>query len=188
MGFSFKRSEVRQPKRGLIDVCKILIHHLFKIVEIIEATVPLESSLLKSIFSVEKQYKAQEFLKRENRRITNREWKFIKRIKPRLKKLGLTVAMEEFSFPTQDRVDLILLDRASKRYYVAEVEISIKENNKIGLLQVLKYRALFVALFNEQINNVGAFLIPKRIHETIKRLRKQYDVRYIESEESWNPN
>ncbi len=182
IGFRFKPSIVKRLKGDLVNVCKMLVPPLFKLVKLTEVTQPLERNLLKSIYSVKKQYQAQELVNRKNRQITNRERKFIQTIKPKLKEFGLRVYREEFSFPTQDRADLILFDEASKRFAVAEVEITIRENNKIGLLQALKYRALFAGLFNERVNNVEAFLIAKKIHRTVKNLCRQYDVRYIETE------
>ena len=79
---------------------------------------------------------------------------------------GLTLYCKEFSFPTGDRVDVLLQDRFG-RFVAVEVEVCCDVLELAGPLQCMKYRAMISYLFRRPLEEVRCFLVAHSIHNDV---------------------
>jgi hypothetical protein len=80
---------------------------------------------------------------------------------------GLSLARLEYSFPTGDRIDVLLLDQYG-RYVAVEVEPACDESEICGPLQCMKYRAMLSYFVGAPIQEIRAILASPEIHSEVR--------------------
>jgi hypothetical protein len=88
---------------------------------------------------------------------------------------GLTLYRKEFSFPTGDRIDVLLQDRFG-RFVAVEVEVCCDIVELAGPLQCMKYRAMISYLFRRPLEEVRCFLVAHSIHDDICNRCSTHDI------------
>jgi len=88
---------------------------------------------------------------------------------------GLTLIKIEFTFKTNDRVDVLLIDKFG-RYVVVEVEPECLNDNDTGCFQCMKYRSLMAFQANRKIDEVRAILAAPIISKEIRKKANNYNI------------
>ena len=97
------------------------------------------------------------------------------------------LAFVEYKFPTGDQVD-IAFELNDKNWAVVEIELEGKLQNLIGVFQVVKYRALQLAVFKSKgIDlNVAGYLVAHSIPAEVRDFAKTLNIEAIEIPASSN--
>ena len=88
---------------------------------------------------------------------------------------GLELVQMEHSFPTGDRVDVLLRDRFG-RFVVVEVEPECISGDQIGAAQCMKYRALMAFEAEVPENEVRSILVATFIADDIEAKARTYSI------------
>ncbi len=80
---------------------------------------------------------------------------------------GLKLWRVEWSLPTGDRIDVILKD-SFDRFVVVEVEVDCKNDEIVGPLQCMKYRAMLSYIFGRRPEEVRCILVAHSIHSDVE--------------------
>lgn len=92
-----------------------------------------------------------------------------------LKEKGLQLVGVEYSFPTGDRADVVLMD-AMGRVIGLEVELDVGNKDLPGVLQALKYRVMLEPLLDSNPGEGRAVLVAYSVTPKIRELCKKYGV------------
>ena len=88
---------------------------------------------------------------------------------------GLELIKMEYEFKTNDRVDVLLIDRFG-RYVVVEVEPECVNGNDIGSFQCMKYRSLMAFQTNRKNDEIRAILAAPIVSQEIIEKAKKYKI------------
>ncbi len=91
---------------------------------------------------------------------------------------GLKLVQIEWSFPTGDRIDVLLKDRYG-RFVAVEVEVDCDERELIGPLQCMKYRAMLAYYFNRPLDEFRTILVAHSIHGNVRLRCNRHNVEHI---------
>jgi hypothetical protein len=80
---------------------------------------------------------------------------------------GLLTLRVEYEFPTNDRADIVLVDR-HKRIVGVEIEPAVDDVNLVGLLQAIKYRYMLECATDREPGDSRGVLIAHRIGRKVK--------------------
>ena len=92
-----------------------------------------------------------------------------------LKEPNLEHIKTEYSFKTNDRVDILLRDQYGM-FVVVEVEPECEKNNHIGSAQCMKYRSLMSFENERKEGEVRAILAAKSISKDVAEKAKRYNI------------
>lgn len=96
-----------------------------------------------------------------------------------LKEPGLRTLKVECEFPTNDRADIVLVDR-HERIIGLEIEPTVSDGNLVGLLQAIKYRYMLECYTQRERGDSRGILVAHKISNQVKTLCKQYGIEYFE--------
>ena len=96
-----------------------------------------------------------------------------------LSELGLSTLAIEYEFPTNDRADIVLVDRFN-RIVGVEIEPAIDDVNRVGLLQAIKYQHMLECAADRERGDSRGILIAHRIGQKIKALCAHYGIEHHE--------
>jgi hypothetical protein len=85
----------------------------------------------------------------------------------------------EYELPTNDRVDIVLVD-AHKRIVGVEIEPAVTESQLAGPLQAIKYWYMLECFTNRERGDSRAMLIAHDIADNIKILCERYGIEWYE--------
>ena len=91
---------------------------------------------------------------------------------------GLVGISMEHEFPTGDRIDVVLED-ADGRYVTVEVEISVPDDDRTGILQAIKYKHMYAFQCNRMYAEIRAVVAAKGISDRARRKAADYSVECI---------
>ncbi len=92
---------------------------------------------------------------------------------------GLTSLGEEYTFPTDDRADVVLKDRFGNIIGV-EVKGHVDDTDLEGPLQAIKYRSMLELVEGQKKGDGRAFLVAYRISKRMRELCEEYGVECFE--------
>jgi hypothetical protein len=92
---------------------------------------------------------------------------------------GLVLKKMEHVFPSADRADVVLVD-AFGRIVGVEVEVHVGEQDVVGVLQALKYRAMLEPLYDRNPGDSRAVLVAYSISPAMRTLCTRYGVEWLE--------
>ena len=92
---------------------------------------------------------------------------------------GIRTLEIEYTFPTGDRVDLILLDQ-NGRAVTVEVEVDCGEKELAGPLQCMKYRALLAYLLRRPVSEIRTLLAARSVVASIRERCEDYEIEVVE--------
>lgn len=96
-----------------------------------------------------------------------------------LNEAGIRSFKVEFSYPTGDRADILLVDSFG-RIIGVEIEINVNDKDYEGLLQAIKYRYMAELVTNRKPGDSRAILIAYTITRNMQKLCSKYDVEFLE--------
>ena len=96
---------------------------------------------------------------------------------------GISTFEVEYSFPTMDRADIMLIDLHG-RIIGVEIEVSVNDGQYEGLLQAIKYRFMGELMTNRKPGDSRAVLIAYSISQNMKLLCSEYNITSIEVDKS----
>lgn len=96
-----------------------------------------------------------------------------------LEEPGLRLVEMEMSFPTGDRVDIVLEDHHG-RLVAVEVEVDCDANEVCGPLQCMKYRSLLAYRFERDVREVRMILAAHSIHPAVREKSTRYEIQPVE--------
>ena len=85
----------------------------------------------------------------------------------------------EFPFPTNDRADILFVDRAG-RYFVVEIEVDVGPRDLPGLLQAVKYKHMLAVIHGLPPEAVRSALVARKIDSAIRDRANNRDIICIE--------
>lgn len=88
---------------------------------------------------------------------------------------GLRLYEKEMPLPTSDKIDVVLQDRFG-RLVAIEVEVDCSEDELVGPLQCMKYRALLAYLFDRRPEEIRSILVAHSIHSDIQGKCENYSI------------
>jgi hypothetical protein len=94
---------------------------------------------------------------------------------PELLESKLRLVQIEYMFPTNDRADILFIDKRS-RFVAVEVETDIGPMALAGLLQAAKYRVMLAIQFGIKADHVRAMLAAYTIHPAMKERASKYAI------------
>jgi len=93
---------------------------------------------------------------------------------------GATLLEEEYEYETNDRANLVIKGGPHNVLTTVEVETMVRENDLPGLLQAIKYKYMLAVQQRIAFEDVGTYLVAKKVHPSIKKLASEYGVKTIE--------
>jgi hypothetical protein len=88
---------------------------------------------------------------------------------------NLRLVMMEFPFPTNDRADVLFVDR-NERFVVVEVEVDVGPGELPGLLQAVKYKHMLAVLTGRSSDDVRGLLAARSIASAMKGRASFYKI------------
>ncbi|MHB8382941.1 MAG: DUF7226 domain-containing protein [Candidatus Binataceae bacterium] len=92
---------------------------------------------------------------------------------------GLKLIQVEFPFPTNDRADILFVDK-NDRYFVVEIEVDVGPRDLPGLLQAVKYKHMLAVIHGVPPQAVRSALVARKIDPAIKDRATDRDIICIE--------
>ena len=92
-----------------------------------------------------------------------------------LNEAGLRLVKVEYEFATNDRADIVLVDRHN-RIVGVEIEPSVPDINLVGLLQAIKYRNMLECVADREPGESRGMLIAHEIGAQVKALCTRYGI------------
>lgn len=92
---------------------------------------------------------------------------------------GLQLYQMEFLFDSSDKCDVVLKDR-NGCFVAVEIEVDCMEQEVVGPLQAMKYRALLAYHFDVPQTEVRAILVAHSVHGAVKERCDRHAVQVVE--------
>lgn len=92
---------------------------------------------------------------------------------------GLRTLGVEYEFPTNDRADIVLVDRHN-RIIGVEIEPTISDSDLVGLLQAIKYQHMLECVTGREPGDSRGILVAHLISAPVKVVCAQYGIECIE--------